>query len=95
MEGQHKLMEGIVTGIPRGMRKPMIDGIVCGLQGSKHDASVKASLQTVSPSATQFSPGVFGAGRTIEGKGDGKGSSSMKPSREEKTSMRKGSKGMY
>ena len=42
MEGQHKLMEGIVTGIPRGMRKPMIDGIVCGLQGSKHDASVKA-----------------------------------------------------
>jgi hypothetical protein len=95
MDGRHKLMEGIVTGIPRGMKKPMIDGIVSGLSYSKHDASVKESLHTVKPSATQFSPGVFGAGRTIEGKGDGKGSSSMKPSREEKMSMRKGMKGMY
>jgi len=95
MDGRHKLMEGIVSGIPRGMKKPMIDGIVSGLSYSKHDPSVKASLHTVKPSATQFSEGVFGAGRTIEGKGDGKGSSSMKPARGEKMSMRKGMKGMY
>ena len=76
MDGRHKLMEGIVSGIPRGMKKPMIDGIVSGLSYSKHDPSVKATLHTVKPSATQFSQGVFGAGRTIEGKGDGKGSSS-------------------
>lgn len=95
MDGRHKLMEGIVTGIPRGTKKPMIDGIVSGLSYSKHDPSVKESLHTVKPSATQFSPGVFGAGRTIEGKGDGSHSSSMKPSREKKTSVRKGTKDMY
>jgi hypothetical protein len=67
-------MAGIVPGIPKGMKKPMIDGIVSGLCNSKHDASVKESLHMVKPSATQFSPGVFGAGRTIEGKGDAKGS---------------------
>lgn len=71
---RHKLMEGITPGIPRGMKKPMIDGIVSGLSYSKHDKSIKESLHAVKPSATQFSAGVFGAGRTIEGKGDGKGS---------------------
>ena len=75
MDSRHALMAGIVPGIPKGMKKPMIDGIVSGLCNSKHDASVKASLNTVRPSATQYSEGVFGAGATIEGKGDGKGSS--------------------
>lgn len=75
MDSRHALMAGIVPGIPKGMKKPMIDGIVSGITNSKHDASVKESLNTVKPSATQFSPGVFGAGRTIEGKGDAKGSS--------------------
>ena len=62
----------------------MIDGIVSGLSGSKYDASVKATLHTVKPSATQFSPGVFGAGRTIEGKGDAKGSSMSAEPKERK-----------
>jgi len=73
-------MEGIVPGIPRGMKKPMIDGIVSGIHYGKKDGSVKETLHTVKPSATQFSMGVFGAGRTIEGKGDGKGSGTKRKS---------------
>jgi hypothetical protein len=84
-------MAGIVPGIPKGMKKPMIDGIVSGLSNSKHDASVKATLHTVKPSATQFSAGVFGAGRTSEGKGDAKGSSMSameKPARKGRSSKK-------
>lgn len=91
---RHRLMEGIVPGIPRGMKKPMIDGIVTGVSYGKQDGTVMEQLRTVKPSATQFSAGVFGAGRTIEGKGDGK-AGGMKASRTEKMSMRKDMGGNY
>ena len=58
--------------------KPAIDGIVSGIPyPKKMNPNVKSVLEMTKPSATQFSPGVFGAGRTIQGKGDAKGSMSM------------------
>jgi hypothetical protein len=57
------------------MMMPSIDGIVTGIPyPKKMNPNVKSVLEMTKPSATQFSPGVFGAGRTIQGKGDGKGS---------------------
>jgi len=74
MESRHTLMAGIVSGIPRHHRMPIIDGIYQGDMGdSKYNSGVKAGLNKVVPSATRFSEGVFGAGRTPEGKGDGSG----------------------
>ena len=78
MESRHALMEGIYPGCARGMMKPSIDGIVSGIPYPKKVSSnVKSVLEITKPSATQFSAGVFGAGRTIQGKGDAKGSMSM------------------
>ena len=78
MEGRHALMAGIYPGCPRGMMKPSIDGIVGGIPYPKKVSSnVKTVLESVRPSATQFAQGVFGAGRTSQGKGDGKGSMRM------------------
>ena len=76
MDKRHALMEGITTGIPRGHTKPQIDGIYQGIPETEtKNNSVKSSINSVKPSATQFSVGVFGAGRSIEGKGNGSASS--------------------
>jgi hypothetical protein len=75
MESRHTLMPGIYPGCARGSMKPAIDGIVTGIPYAKNvNSNVKSVLEMAKPSATQFSPGVFGAGRTIQGKGDAKGS---------------------
>ena len=68
MDGRHNTMAGIVTGIPKGHRKPIIDGIYPGIMPKNSEKSVKASLHTVKPSATTFTPGIFGGGSFIEGK---------------------------
>ena len=67
-------MPGIVTGIPRHHRTPMIDGIYQGdMTPYKKDGNVIAGLNKTVPSATRFSEGVFGAGRPPEGNGDASG----------------------
>ena len=68
MDGRHSLMTGIVSGIPKGQRKPEIDGIYQGVMPKKADKPVTATLKSVKPSATTFTPGVFGGGSFIEGK---------------------------
>jgi hypothetical protein len=72
MERSHSLMEGIVAGIPRKQHRPVADGIV---SGCKKDMNPKLmpDLHKVQGSATQSSEGVFGAGRTPQGMGDGRG----------------------
>lgn len=67
-DSRHSLMAGIVSGIPKGHRKPMIDGIYPGIMPKNSEKPVKASLHNVKPSATTFAPGVFGGGSFIEGK---------------------------
>ena len=64
-------MDGIYTGIPRKMHRPTADGIVCGLHKDLKP-NLKPDMHSVKPSATQFSAGVFGAGATPQGEGDGK-----------------------
>ena len=71
------VLEGIYTGIPRKMNRPVADGIVCGISKDMKP-SVKANDVKVSPSATQFSVGVFGAGATPQGDGDGRTGGKMK-----------------
>jgi hypothetical protein len=52
----------------------MIDGIYQGdMSPYKKNSGVIAGLNKTVPSATRFSEGVFGAGRTPEGMGDGSG----------------------
>ena len=88
MESRHALMPGIYAGCARGMMMPSIDGIVTGIPyPKKMNPNVKSVLEMTKPSATQFSPGVFGAGRTIQGKGDGKGSMSMAMAHDSDSSM--------
>ena len=65
-------MDGIVAGIPKKVHRPIADGII---SGCKKDLNPKLmpDLHSVKPSATQSSEGVFGAGRTPQGVGNGKG----------------------
>jgi hypothetical protein len=67
------VLEGIYTGIPRRQHKPIADGIVGGCKKDMNPKLVP-ELHKVAPSATQFSAGVYGAGATPQGDGDGKGS---------------------
>ena len=69
-------MEGIYTGIPRKMHRPVADGIVGGLHKDMKP-SVRANDVKVKPSATQYSAGVYGAGATPQGDGDGKSGGKM------------------
>ena len=64
------VMDGIYTGIPKKVHRPVADGIVCGLPKDLKP-SIKADTMKVHPSATTFSAGVFGAGATPQGEGDG------------------------
>jgi len=72
MERSSKLLDGVVTGIPKRSHKPVVDGIITGVPRPAHLA-LKPELHKVVPSATQNSVGTFGAGRTPQGQGDGKG----------------------
>jgi len=71
------VMEGIYTGIPRKMYRPVADGIVGGCTKDMNP-SIKANNVKVAPSATQYSVGVFGAGATPQGDGDGRSGGKMK-----------------
>ena len=69
------LMEGIVRGLEHKKHRPVVDGIVTGVPRKAH-LKCEPELHRVAASATQSSEGVFGAGRTPEGDGDGKHGSS-------------------
>ena len=71
-----ELMEGIIKGIPKKSHKPVADGIVLGL-AKKDNLSLSPDLHKTTPSATKMSIGVFGAGATPQGEGDGAGSGKM------------------
>ncbi len=63
-------MDGIVTGLAKNMKKPIADGIVSGIQKKKM-SKVIPDVMKCTPSATKFGQGVFGAGATPQGQGDG------------------------
>jgi hypothetical protein len=64
-------MEGIVKGLEHKKHRPVVDGIVTGVPRKAH-LKDSPDLHKCSPSATQSSEGVFGAGRTPEGDGNAK-----------------------
>jgi hypothetical protein len=65
------MIEGIVRGLEHRKHKPVIDGIVGGVP-RKTKLKDSPDLVKVAPSATESSEGVFGAGRTPQGDGNGK-----------------------
>ena len=79
LERRGKLMDGIVGGIPKKQHRAIADGIVSGCKKDMHP-KLLPELHKVQPSATQSSEGVFGAGRTPQGMGDGRGSAPKKES---------------
>ncbi len=70
-------MDGIYPGLPKKMHRPIADGIVTGIKKDMAP-SIRPVVMPAKPSATQNSVGVFGAGRTPEGDGDGKPGKGMK-----------------
>jgi hypothetical protein len=61
------LMDGIVSGLPRKILPPTIDGIVRGIQ--KHQAhSLSADTMKMKSSPTSMALGDFGAGQFPQGK---------------------------
>ncbi len=64
------VLEGIYRGELKPSAAPVSDGIVRGLPA--HRESMKAAVEKVKGSATQYSVGVFGAGATPQGVGDAK-----------------------
>ena len=66
------LMEGIVKGLEHKKHRPVVDGIVTGVARKAH-LKPTPDMMKCAPSATQNAEGVFGAGRTPEGDGNGKG----------------------
>lgn len=53
---RHSVMDGIVKGVPRGMRTPMPDGIITGTKGRESGGGLK-----VAASATKLPTQEFGA----------------------------------
>lgn len=68
------MIDGIVRGLEHRKHKPVVDGIITGIP-RKSKLKDTPELIKVAPSATQNSEGVFGAGRTAQGDGNGKSSS--------------------
>ena len=62
-------MDGIATGLPRKINRPVVDGIVMGCRADLHP-KVPPPVHTVKASATTYSTGVFGAMPTPMGDGD-------------------------
>lgn len=92
-------MEGIVRGIEHHRHRPVVDGIVCGVPRKAH-LKDSPDLHKVRPSATQSSAGVFGAGRTPEGEGNGRAGGmklahKAEPSGTKKGMLRKTSRPAY
>lgn len=83
------VLDGIYTGIPRRMNRPVADGIVCGLK-KEMNPSIQPFTHKVMPSATQVSVGVFGAGASPQGQGDAKsGAKGMKMAHNAQGAMKK------
>lgn len=53
---RHSVMDGIVKGVPRGMRTPMPDGVITGLA-----PKMSGHVTGVAPSATKLPTQEFGA----------------------------------
>ena len=58
---RHSLLEGIVTGIPRGTQRAVVDGIVSGVP-LRVPTSSNPVLMSIASSATPVSRGDFGSG---------------------------------
>lgn len=65
-------MDGIVKGIPKHSSKPVVDGIVRGVERKQHP-KVEAPVTPVAPGATKKALDTFGAGLTPQGEGNLKG----------------------
>lgn len=61
-----KLMPGIVTGTPRKVCKPVVDGIYTGVK-KEGDTKVGSDIKGVKASATKNSVGQFGGFSAPEG----------------------------
>lgn len=66
------LMDGIVSGVPKRSKKPVVDGIVCGIARDPRP-DLKAPTTPVDPGATRKSADTFGSGLTPQGVGNLKG----------------------
>lgn len=60
------LMEGIVTGLPKRSKKPVVDGIITGIARDPRP-DLKAPTTTVEAGATRKSADTFGSGLTPQG----------------------------
>jgi hypothetical protein len=67
--GKSPLMAGIVSGHPRKVVKPVIDGIYTGVP--KGNSTGIGETHKITASATQKSVGQFGGLSAPEGKGNG------------------------
>lgn len=63
------LMDGIVSGIPKRSKKPVVDGIVTGIARDPRP-DLKAPLTKCDPGATHKSADTFGSGLTPQGVGN-------------------------
>ena len=59
MDVSRKVMAGIVTGTPRKVFKPVVDGIFCGVR-KEPDTKIGSDIKGVKPSATKHSLGQYG-----------------------------------
>jgi hypothetical protein len=63
------LMEGVVSGLPKRTKKPIVDGIVTGIACAPHP-DLKAPTTSVTPGATRKGADTFGSGLTPQGVGN-------------------------
>lgn len=71
------VMDGIVSGIPKRSKKPIVDGIVTGVARDPRP-DLKAPTTKVEPGATHKSADTFGSGLTPQGEGNLKGGKGKK-----------------
>jgi len=70
-------MDGIVTGLAKHSKKPVVDGIVTGVAKNPRP-DLKAPTMTVEAGATKKSADTFGSGLTPQGVGNLVGGGKMK-----------------
>ena len=63
------LMDGIVSGVPKRSKKPVVDGIVCGIARDPRP-DLKAPTSKVEAGATHKAQDTFGSGLTPQGFGN-------------------------
>jgi hypothetical protein len=62
---KHKtLMEGVVPGISKGVKKPVVDGIVSGVPVREAKKGTGSIVERVGGSSTRVPKAAFGAGLT-------------------------------